>query len=57
MFVELGGGTNPHPRADIIIDLHHPKNSPATDASVTPWLVYGSTGLEAIPNDSVDEFY
>lgn len=39
MLVELGGGTRPHPRADIIIDIHHPKNAPAQDASVTPWIV------------------
>lgn len=57
MLVELGGGTNPHPRASIVIDLHHPKGAPASDATKTPWLVYGPSGLEAIPSDSVDEVY
>lgn len=37
MLVELGGGTRPHPRADVIIDLHHPKGCHAQDAAVTPW--------------------
>lgn len=57
MLVELGGGTRPHRNATFIIDLHHPLNSPAADASKTPWLVYGQGGVEAIPNDSVDEVY
>lgn len=37
MLVELGGGTNPHPKADVVIDLRHPRNAPAQDATVTPW--------------------
>lgn len=36
--VELGGGTNPHPRADFVIDLHHPHGAPAQDATRTPWM-------------------
>lgn len=39
MLVDLGGGMRPHPRADVVIDLSHPKNSPAQDATVTPWQV------------------
>ena len=37
MLIDLGGGTLPHPRADIVIDLHHPKNVPAQDATRIPW--------------------
>ena len=37
VLVELGGGTNPHPKADIVIDLHHPKRSPAQDAAAGQW--------------------
>lgn len=39
MMIELGGGTNPHPRADVVIDLHHPRNSPPQDAIATPWRI------------------
>lgn len=71
MLLELGGGTNPHPRADVIIDLHHPKNAEPQDASVTPWKigeewrypsgrtvcgVWGDGTLMAA-DDSVDEVY
>jgi SAM-dependent methyltransferase len=63
VLIELGGGTNPHPKADIIIDLHHPKMSEVQDATVTPWTgwkrdpfiakcadeVYCSHFLEHIP--------
>lgn len=56
MLVELGGGTNPHPRADVIIDLTKPKNSPAQDATVTPWM-YRTPYVQNIPSDSVDEIY
>lgn len=39
MLIELGGGTRPHPKAEIIIDLHHPKGSRSQDAAVTPWRI------------------
>lgn len=54
MLVELGGGLNPHPNADIIIDTRHPLNCPAQDATVTPWI--GSDG-NPIPDASVDRVY
>lgn len=54
MLVELGGGTNPHPRADIVIDLHHPKGCAAQNAEITPWL--GADG-NPIPDNSVDEIW
>lgn len=57
MLVELGGGLNPHPRADIIIDLHHPKGTVPSDATNTPWLVYGDSGLVEIDSGSADEVY
>lgn len=62
MLVDLGGGTLPHPRADVVIDLHHPKNSPAQDASVTPWAVnpghwLNEGGQDYIHGDLVDEVY
>jgi SAM-dependent methyltransferase len=55
MLIDLGGGTLPHPRADYVIDLHHPKNTPAQDATNTPW--HASLGKGAIPDSSVDEIY
>lgn len=67
MLVELGGGSNPHPRADVVIDLHHPKASPAQDATVTPWQVFCDprTGqpvshkgaLSQLNDGKVDEIY
>lgn len=39
MLVELGGGTMPHPRADVVVDMHHPRMAPAQDAADTPWAV------------------
>lgn len=53
MLVELGGGLSPHPEAEIIIDLRHPKNTTAQDASVTPWKTFDSY----IPDNSVDRVY
>jgi SAM-dependent methyltransferase len=55
MFVELGGGTRPHPRADVVIDMHHPKNAPAQDATKTPWLVFVQN--ETMPDEFADEVY
>ena len=40
MLVDLGGGTLPHPRADVVIDLHHPRKAPAQNAGETPWVVH-----------------
>lgn len=37
--VELGGGLQPHPQADFGIDLHHPLNTCAQDATGVPWVV------------------
>jgi len=53
MLVELGGGTKPHPRASVVIDLHHPLNAPAQDATVTPWVM----NLGTIADGKVDEVY
>jgi len=53
MLVELGGGATPHPDADVILDLRHPKNSPAQDLAATPWLL--DSGV--IPDSSVDVVY
>lgn len=39
MLIEIGGGTKPHPRADIVIDMHHPKEHDGRDATRTPWRV------------------
>lgn len=62
VLIELGGGTNPHPLADVVIDLHHPKNAPPQDASARPWIanwhlsagsadeVYASHFMEHIPH-------
>lgn len=55
--IELGGGLYPHPRADIVIDLHHPKGCPPQDVTDTPWPVesgsveevYASHLMEHIP--------
>lgn len=54
--VDLGGGTRPHPRADVVIDLHHPVGSPRQDATETPWLIESGTGRAAsLADGSVDE--
>lgn len=56
--VELGGGTSPHPRADYVIDLHHPRRSPRQDATQTPWEVERGDVLATFLDDgSVDEVY
>ena len=64
MLIELGGGTNPHPKADIIIDLHHPKNAEPQDAAVTPWRIrmvatgYGDVVTEPpVAPNTVDQVY
>jgi SAM-dependent methyltransferase len=51
--LELGGGTNPHPLSEVVIDLHHPKNSNKQDAAVLPWEAYGSP----IEPESFDVIY
>ena len=48
MLIELGGGTRPHPDADIIIDIHHPKNAPAWDATDIPWPLVGEGQADAV---------
>jgi len=48
MMVELGGGTKPHPRADVVIDWVHPVNSPPQDAAATPWRMTGRTSSETV---------
>jgi hypothetical protein len=63
--VELGGGTNPHPRADYVIDLHHPKQAPAQDATAGRWkaalrgVSYDQSPADAttIPDGHVDEVF
>lgn len=61
MMVELGGGTSPHPRADVVIDTRHPKSSFAQDAALAPWRMFREQGnLKAhgrILGESVDEVY
>lgn len=62
MLVDLGGGTLPHPRASVVIDLHHPRNSPAQDASITPWRVESARELRlemdgSLLSGSADEIY
>lgn len=47
MILELGGGTNPHPQADFVIDLTRPKNCPAQNAAEIPWL--GGEGYDFDP--------
>ena len=55
--LELGGGTNRHPKAFASLDKHHPFNSLTTDIGVHDWpvdtqmvdLVYSSHVLEHIP--------
>jgi hypothetical protein len=42
--VDLGGGTNPHPRATHVIDLAHPRASPPQDATDTPWRIPDGDG-------------
>jgi SAM-dependent methyltransferase len=39
ILVELGGGLNPHPEADVVIDKAHPVGSWRQDVTHTPWHV------------------
>lgn len=58
MMIELGGGTNPHPRADVVIDLHHPRNAVAQDATVTPWTATADDWItRPLADGSADEVY
>lgn len=49
MLVDIGGGTLPHPQADYVIDLHHPRRSPMQDATQTPWQIDGGGGFAGRP--------
>ena len=61
--VELGGGLNPHPAAEVVIDLHHPQGSDRQDAVVVPWtrhvVAAGSREYRSLPieSGSVDVVY
>lgn len=71
MLIELGGGLNPHPHADVIIDPIHPLAAPAQRAQDTPWrfwpdlmapsdipqAVRSPDGLAAIPDGCADHVY
>lgn len=63
MVVELGGGMNPHPDAEVVIDLHHPQGSDRQDAAVVPWTRHdvhaGSDEYQSMPieSGSVDVLY
>ena len=64
MMVELGGGLRPHPRADIVIDRHHPKLGPHQDATTTPWEQWAHLDdgrrvhrAVALASATVDEVY
>jgi len=57
MLVELGPGTNPHPRTHVGIDRHHPINTVAQDATVTPWAHCPNGTPWPIAAESVDEVY
>jgi SAM-dependent methyltransferase len=61
VLVELGGGTNPHPRADYIVDIGHPKRMPAQDAADPPWKDWVSQddplAYSFLASDTVDEVY
>ena len=54
MLIDLGGGTSPHRRADVVIDLHHPKGTHAQDATAIPWLLQAG---QTFPPGVVDEVY
>lgn len=56
MLIDLGGGTAPHRRADVVIDLHHPKNAFPQDAAILPWMQHTVDG-DPIASGSVDEVY
>jgi SAM-dependent methyltransferase len=55
VLIELGPGSNPHPRATVGIDLHHPKNSPPQDAAVLPWIA--GPDLMTLADNIADEVY
>jgi SAM-dependent methyltransferase len=53
MLVELGPGTNPHPKATVGIDLHHPIKAPSQNAAQTPWEVFPASYAEAVNEDGL----
>lgn len=53
MQVELGGGLRPEHSSAYIIDIHHPRNAPAQDATVTPWTTFDGE----IKSGSVDRVF
>jgi len=55
--LELGGGTKPHPDADVVLDRRHPLGAPAQDITVTPWYAGPDGQARRIPDDSIDKVY
>lgn len=55
--IDLGGGTLPHPSADYVVDLHHPRNAPAQDAAQAPWLFHIDGGMHHMSDGVVDVVY
>lgn len=51
--LELGGGTNPHPLAEIVLDIRHPDGAPKQDISTKTW----ATNRGEIPDDTVEAIY
>jgi hypothetical protein len=51
--LELGGGTNPHPLADAVLDSLHPANAPTQDIGAQMWR----TDTGRIPAGSVEAIY
>lgn len=58
MILELGGGTNPHPKAEIVIDPVHPKQSEPRYAQQTPWDRMDLDGMTwTIDDESISHIY
>lgn len=62
MLIDLGGGLRPHPRADVVLDLHHPVNAPSQDLTRGRWFRYPPGDHESpvplpIDAESVDELH
>ena len=51
--VELGGGANPHSRAEVVLDLRHPLNAPRQDIGADTWC----DNHGPIPDNSVEAIY
>jgi SAM-dependent methyltransferase len=55
VILDLGGGSKPHPDAEIVIDLAHPLGAPRQDATAGRWRYFYGACAESIPDGHIDK--